>query len=132
MEPGAQTDLGPFRLRAFDSVHSAPNLTVRVEANGRSLCYSGDTGPNPHLVEAAYGTDVFLCEASWQSDTEVGFGPIHLRAPEAGRAARDAGAGRLLLTHLWPRLDAERTRAEAAAEFGGPAELASTGERTDI
>ena len=31
--------------------------------------------------------------------------PIHLSAHEAGLGAREAGARRLMLTHLWPRLD---------------------------
>lgn len=130
--PGHDTSLGPFRLAAFDSVHSAPNLTVRIVADGTTMCYSGDTGPNPDLVRAAAGADLFLCEASWQSDTQVGFGPIHLRAGEAGRVARDAGVKRLLLTHIWPTLDRDRSRDEAASEYDGPIEIARTRQGTDV
>lgn len=130
--PDADLGLGPFNLRTFDSRHSAPNNAVRIATDGKVLCYSGDTGPNPDLIAAAKDADLFLCEASWQRDTEVIFEPIHCRAHEAGQAARDAGAGKLMLTHIWPTLVAEESRFEAEEVFGGAVDLAASGEGTSI
>ena len=48
----------------------------------------------------------------------------HLLPSEAGRVARDAGAQRLLLTHV-PLPDGGKwAMAEAATEFEGPLEIA--------
>lgn len=124
--PGDVAEAGPLRLTVFPSVHSAPNLTLRVEAGGRVLCYSGDTGASPDLVRAARGADLFVCEASWQ-EVDPPRDPIHLRARETGRAAREAGAARLALTHIWPRHDPSVSVEEAAGEFAGPIEVAARG-----
>lgn len=129
---GASTEIGPFRVRIFDSVHSSENLTVRAEAGGRVVCYSGDTGPNAWLSQAAQGSDLFLCEASWLDHDTTMDEPIHLRAREAGEAAHRAGAGRLVLTHIWPSNDEEVSRAQAAEAFSGEIDLAGTGRRWRI
>lgn len=123
LAPGDVLEAGPFTLEAFESVHTTENATVRARADGRVLCFSGDTGPNPHLARAAREADLFLCEASWL-DSDAAAAPIHLRAREAGEAAREAGAARLVLTHVWPRNDLSRTRAEAGEAYGADVELA--------
>jgi ribonuclease BN (tRNA processing enzyme) len=132
VDVGDVTEVGPFRLKLFDSVHSAKNLSMRVEAEGVVFCYSGDTGPNAELAAAARNADLFLAEATWQRDTKVAIDPIHCRAHEAGEAAAKAGAGRLMLTHVWPGLDLQRSREEAAGAFRGPVAVARAGEGTDI
>ena len=123
MSPGIVEESGPFRLEAFDSAHSTPNVTLRASAGGATLCYSGDTGPNEHLARAARDTDLFLCEASWLED-EVAKDRIHLTARQAGAAARDAQTARLVLTHIRPRCDVAQTRAQASEAFGAPVDLA--------
>ena len=46
--------------------------------------------------------------------------------------AKQAGAGRLLLTHLVPWNDRERSLAEAAQAFPGPVTLAASGQVVDL
>lgn len=132
--PGSDVELGPFKIATFDGKHSAPNNMSRIRstASGKVLCFSGDTGPTPDLAVAARDADFFLCEASWQHDTVVAFDAIHLRAHEAGEAARTAGAGRLMLTHIWPTLDAEESRFQAEEVYGNAVDLAAAGESTDV
>ena len=48
----------------------------------------------------------------------------HSTAGDAGRAAKAAGVGRLVLTHLPGEALAEPMLAEARAAFGGPVEVA--------
>jgi len=132
LEHGRALETGPFRFEAFDSVHSARNNTLRVTADGRTLCYSGDTGPNEHLARAAKDADVFLCEASWTDAQKGLMGGIHLSGGEAGEAARAAGAGRLILTHLWASNDYATIRAQAAETYGGKVELAVDLESVEI
>lgn len=130
--PGQVLELGPLQVEAFDAAHSTANVTARISAGGRTLAYSGDTGPNPHLARAAKDADLFLCEASWLDDDATPLPPIHLRAGEAGAAARAAGAGRLMLTHMWPNNDRARMRAQASDTFGADVELAVESGRTVV
>ena len=50
---------------------------------------------------------------------------VHLTGRQAAEHAAQAGAGALVLTHLVPWNDQERTLAEAAAAFPGPVSLAT-------
>lgn len=122
--PGDTDEAGPFRLEVFNAAHSIENATVRISADGRTLCYSGDTGPNADLAKAASGADLFLCEASWLERDDGLMAPIHLRATQAGAAARDAGVERLMLTHIWPRNPLDQVREETSSTFDGTIEFA--------
>jgi len=115
--------LGPFAVRVARVAHPVEAYAVRVDSAGRSLAYSGDTGPSAALVDLARGADVFLCEASF---LEAGDNPadLHLTGREAGEHAAAAGVGRLLLTHVPPWHDEQQVLAEARPAFRGPVELA--------
>ena len=132
LHAGDAADAGPFRLNVFNAAHSIENATVRIQADGRTLCYSGDTGPNPELAVAARGADLFLCEASWLEQDEGLMEPIHLKAAEAGAVAREADIERLMLTHVWPRNPLDRVREEASRTFDGTIEFARETQKTTI
>jgi ribonuclease BN (tRNA processing enzyme) len=51
----------------------------------------------------------------------------HLSARQAGSTAADAGAERLVITHIAPPIDRQQAQQEAAAAFGGPVEVAEIG-----
>ncbi len=118
--------IGPFRVTVAPVEHPVPAFGIRVEADGRALAFSGDTGPTPALVDLARGADLALFEASFLSD---GANPprMHLTARQAAEHASAAGARRLLLTHLVPWNDAERSLAEGRAAFDGEVALAAPG-----
>jgi ribonuclease BN (tRNA processing enzyme) len=128
--PG-ERELGPFRLRFERVNHPVPTHAVRVSVGGRSLAYSGDTGVSDGLVALAAGADVLLCEASFDPGT-ANPPNLHLTGREAGEHAAKAGAGRLLVTHIPPWIDAERAGSEAAAAFGGPTTRVAAGARYEI
>jgi ribonuclease BN (tRNA processing enzyme) len=115
-----------LRARAVDHVCEA--YALRVEHAGRSLVYSGDTGPCAALVELARGADVLLCEATWPHTGVWGAagGPpsgVHLSGRQAGEHAAAAGVRRLLLTHVPSWFDGEQLLTEAKEVFAGPVEL---------
>jgi ribonuclease BN (tRNA processing enzyme) len=72
---------------------------LRVESGGRSLAYSGDSGPSERLPELARDADLFLCEATLERGELDGEPRGHLSADEACAAFAASGARRLLLTH---------------------------------
>jgi ribonuclease BN (tRNA processing enzyme) len=50
-----------------------------------------------------------------------------MSARQAGTSGREAGVGRLVLTHRWPTVAAEAIREEGSAAFGSEIEQARPG-----
>ncbi|HEY6423060.1 MAG TPA: MBL fold metallo-hydrolase [Pseudonocardiaceae bacterium] len=123
--------IGDVEVRAGQVDHVCEAYALRVSHQGRTLVYSGDTGPCPQLVELARGADVLLAEASWPDQPANPLG-IHLSGRDAGLAAAAAGVGRLLLTHVPPWTDAKQVLAEAKAVYDGPTELVRPGADYEI
>jgi ribonuclease BN (tRNA processing enzyme) len=71
----------------------------RVSCDGKTMAYSGDSGPSDQLAELARDADLFLCEATLLEPNPEGGVRGHLAANEAQEAFEAAGAKRLLLTH---------------------------------
>lgn len=118
--------IGPFRVTAERMNHPVETFGFRVEHAGRTVAYSADTGQTDALVRLADGVDLLLCEASFQSDHD---NPpdLHLTARQAGEHATRAGAAQLVLTHLVPWYDRDRSLAEAAQTYCGPLSAATSG-----
>ena len=123
--------IGPFQIRVARVAHPVESYAIRVGHQGRSLTYSGDTGPCEQLVSLAAGADVLLAEASF---VDGGDNPpnLHLTGRQAAEHASRAGVGRLLLTHVPPWTDPAIVLAEAKAAFTGPLELVEPGATYDI
>jgi ribonuclease BN (tRNA processing enzyme) len=90
------------------------------------VVYTGDTGPSEDVEALAKEADLLVAEASWL-EPRGDLGPIHLTARQAGEHAAKAGAASLLLTHLWPGLDRDRAREDAADAFDGTLAVAGEG-----
>ncbi|MDX1449996.1 MAG: MBL fold metallo-hydrolase [Acidimicrobiia bacterium] len=119
--------VGEVTVRFAVTEHSVPCLAVRAEADGRSMTYSGDTGPGGGFEALANGTSLMLSEASYQGERDPDVYPHHLTAGEAGAMARRAAADRLMLTHIQPALDPQVSLDEAEKAFGRTVELAVPG-----
>lgn len=127
---GDEVAIGALRARFSRTDHPPETLAVRVDGDGRSLGYTADTGPGWSLASLGPGLDVALCEATYLADHEGT--AAHLSARQAGVVARAAGVPRLLLTHVWPTIDPAASRAEAAAAYGGPVEMAGLHETYSV
>jgi ribonuclease BN (tRNA processing enzyme) len=125
LEPGSFR-VGPFSVTTDRVSHPVEAFAFRIEHGGKSLTYSGDTGPSEALLGLAEGVDLLLCEASF-TDGKEDLPALHLNGREAGEHADRAGAGRLVLTHIPPWTDAAVNLADAGAVFGGPVALAFPG-----
>ena len=125
LAPGT-TGIGPFRVTTDHMNHPVETFGFRLEHDGFSVAYSADTGETGALTALARDADVLLCEASFL-DGPGNRPNLHLTARQAAQYASRAGVGRLVLTHLVPWNDRDRTRAEAAAAYSGPLELATSG-----
>jgi ribonuclease BN (tRNA processing enzyme) len=122
--------LGPFTAELVRTAHPAECYAIRLTAGGRSLVYTGDTGPCAAVVDLARGADVLLAEAAHPD--VPGLPPaLHLTGREAGEHAAAAHVGRLLLTHVPAWVDGARQLADARAVFPA-AELAEPGTTYDV
>lgn len=132
LDDGDHATVGAFEVEVAETDHSVPTLASRWTADGRSLCFTGDTGPQGDWMRLAADVDLFLCEATYQGESGVHPYPHHLTATEAGVIARTAGARRLMLTHIPPALDPARSVIEAEIAFDRPVALAVPGAATTL
>ncbi|MBT1003149.1 MBL fold metallo-hydrolase [Paenarthrobacter sp. DKR-5] len=129
--------VGPFRVTPYAVNHPVEEAyALRVETTEwdgtgvprvTTLAYSGDTDSCPALVDAARDAHLFLCEAAFQEGRDDGISGVHLTGKRAAEAAAEAGARRLLLTHLPVWTDAATVLAEARPAFDGGLAVAVAG-----
>jgi ribonuclease Z len=101
-----------------DGRHIVPEMVHGAPVPGAALAIVGDTEEIAGLVEPVRGADALVIEATFlERDAALARARGHLTAAAAGRLARDAEIGELLLTHISGRYRAEEIVAEAACHF---------------
>lgn len=125
-QPGETIFIGDITITVQAAHHSVPALVFRIESDGGTLGYTGDTGPSDLVEEHLAGVDLLLAEASLQdgSDSYV----FHMSARQAAEMAVRANVGHLVLTHIPAPLDPEDSRRQAAEVFSRNMSLAAPGE----
>ncbi|HEX7041519.1 MAG TPA: MBL fold metallo-hydrolase [Trueperaceae bacterium] len=116
-----------FVVRAAPGRHSVPVVGLRFDSKrtGRSVAYSCDTEYSPSIVRLAEGADLLLHEAT-------GEGPGHSTSASAGRVAKEAGVGRLVLVHLPPLNGRAAEWLEAARASFPDTVMGSDGDRIEF
>jgi ribonuclease Z len=102
---------------------------------GRRIVISGDTRPCTTVVAASKDADLLIHESTFSDDEQArALETRHSTAREAGRVAKEAGARRLILTHLSSRHDADPSKLlrEAKEEYSGQVEVAYDGMAVEI
>ncbi len=83
-------------------------LGYRIEAEGKIVTYSGDTGFCKNIIELAKNSDLFICECAVPNELPKNG---HLTPKEIGEIARIAKCKKVLLVHLtplWEKYDIEK------------------------
>jgi ribonuclease BN (tRNA processing enzyme) len=127
-EAGSAVEVGPLRISFHPVPHfiDAYGISVESARRGGRFVYGGDSGPAAELVELARGADLLLVEATLpQPEGEGDRG--HQTPEEAGEQARDAGVGKVVITHISDELDQEDARRRASEAFGASVEVAREG-----
>jgi len=124
-DPGDRFAIGPFSTDTWLLPHFVPNAGIRLSTPRGVLAYTGDTGPSADIPRLAEGADLFLSEATYVHRVPAADAPYLLTARLAGQYAQQAGAARLLLTHLWPGTDPTSAREAAAELFEQPVDVAA-------
>jgi ribonuclease BN (tRNA processing enzyme) len=91
-------------------------LGYRLEYEGKALAYSGDSQYCSNLVRLCGDVDLAVLDCSFPANRP---GPVHLHAGQCGQVAREAGVGRLVLSHFYPIADRYDVRAQAGEHYDG-------------
>lgn len=114
--PGEDLVLGGLEISARPVHHSRNAIGFRLEACGRVVTFSGDTGVCDDLVWLARGADVAIFECANADQPPVA---THLTPEEAGAVAEEAGVERLVLSHIYPAGDQMDLVGRARRTFNG-------------
>jgi ribonuclease BN (tRNA processing enzyme) len=127
---GATLTLGEgVTLRTHPVPHTPESMAYSIEAEGRRVVYTGDTGFDEAVARWAQSCDVLLTECSLPASMAI---PSHLTPQQAGAMAAIARPGRLVLTHFYPPVEAIDIASEVAAQFDGVVTLATDGWSIDL
>lgn len=108
--------VGPLRLTFAGTQHSAPSMATRLEDDEGTLTYASDTAPCQSLVDLARGSDWLLMHTLLPHvDPDAAHPRRHTTAQMAGRLAKEAGVGTLLLSHRYHGSKDEEMMREARA-----------------
>jgi ribonuclease BN (tRNA processing enzyme) len=129
---GAPITVGPFTVESREVEHPVPAYGLRITSGESVLAFTGDSGVTPVLNELASQADLLLAEASFLEGVE---NPpsLHLTGLEAATLAHEAGAKRLVLTHMPAWHDHEQIVADAhGGPYKGPIHVAAAGDTYKI
>lgn len=125
-------ELGPFVITPFQVHHPVESYGFRVEADGETLVYTGDTDYAQSVVELCRNASLVLADAAFVDGRDQAEG-VHMSGSRAARAAVEAGGvARLMLTHIPSWNDPEVCRAQAAEVWPGTVELARHGRTYEV
>lgn len=114
---GTPAGLGAATVRGWEVEHAcgAPPLALRVELDGASFAYSGDTQWTPVLAQAADGADLLAIEA-YTFDRPVRY---HLDYQTVRAHRGQLRARRIVLTHMSAAMLTRLADAEMPAAYDG-------------
>jgi ribonuclease BN (tRNA processing enzyme) len=129
LEPGASFDFGGATLSCTKVPHTPESLAYSIAEGERRLVYSGDTGFDPAFAEWAKGCDVLVLECSLPQSMAI---VEHLTPEQCADVAKLAQPRRLVLTHLYPPVEAVDIQAIVKAKYDGDIVIAQDGWTTEV
>jgi ribonuclease BN (tRNA processing enzyme) len=127
----AQFRIGSLTFTSLKVPHLEPTFGIRVETEGKAVFYTSDTGYDTKLIAYAQEVDLLLAETTLLK-TQAGEPVAHLTTHQVGQIAQEAGAKKLVLTHLWPHFNREQILAEVKEVYKGPTLLAAENLRVGV
>jgi ribonuclease BN (tRNA processing enzyme) len=119
-----------FSVSGFPLAHTDHSMGFRITGEGgKVVSYSGDTDYCANLIALARDAGVLIVECSFPDDRKV---EGHLTPSLAGRAAREAGCKKVVLTHLYPPCDSHDVVGAVKREFAGAVALAEDFMRVEL
>ncbi len=111
---------GKYNLSSIKADHSVISFSFRIEYEGKSICYIGDTRPNPRLLKLVEDCNLIICEATLPDNLKEHAHEIgHSTPSDAAQLATEAGCDTLAIVHIssYFKDQLETFRKEAEAVF---------------
>lgn len=119
--------VGPFQVQFLQTNHPVPCFAVRIEADGKTVVYTGDTSFKEELISFSHDADLLLCECNFYGNQD-GKNAGHMNSMDAGTLAQKAKVKQLILTHLPHYGELSTLQKEAAEMYDGSISLAASGQ----
>lgn len=129
--PEETLTVGPFTIKFLRTNHPAPCFAMRIEADGKTIVYTGDSSYKDEFVPFSEKADLLLAECNFYSNQD-GKNAGHMNSTEVGRLGQLAGVKELILTHLPHYGELTNLLAEAKKEYSGPISLAEYGKTVTL
>lgn len=124
VQDGQWISLGPTtRACTFPADHISGAVGWKVESDGVSVVFSGDTRFSPIVAEAAQGARLLIHEAfCTEREREWAAERGHSTAGQAGQVAAQADVAELIITHIDSPFHADMQPLidDARGQYGGP------------
>ena len=117
-------DLEGCRVTWAPAEHRPESISYRLEADDKTFVYTGDTGYSESVVDLARNANTLLIECSLPDDSPI---PGHLTPSTVARIALEAGAERVVLTHIYPAADEIDLVSEVSRNYDGEVVVAEDG-----
>jgi ribonuclease Z len=129
LEPGDKAELGGIKISAAPAKHMETSLAYRLEFEGLSLVYLGDSEYDPALATFAQKAELLITHCAC---TDANPKPGHIGPSQAGRLAAEAGVKSLLLSHFYRGVDPLMAVSAAGKQFDGRVFAAEDGLRLGL
>jgi len=99
LEPNDTFNIGKVSVSCAKAEHGVPALAYRLESDGKSMVYTGDTKPAKSIEKLAKGANVLIHDSTFLSPNDAEK-YNHSTSGQAAEIAKKAGVGKLVLTHF--------------------------------
>lgn len=113
---GDTVALGEVTLTAGVARHPVPAISLKVQSEGKTLVYTGDTNLTEGLTDFWQDADLLLGDGLFPAESWSAQKP-HLSAALLAELAAKASVKQLLITHLSPNFPAQTLLTEARVHF---------------
>lgn len=102
MEMQTPQDILGLNVTTYPAIHTPATspTSMRVEAAGKIISYTGDSAWTEHMPVLAKGADLLIAECYFHSKAV----PFHLNYPVIREHRHELEAQRLILTHMGPEM----------------------------
>ncbi len=102
---GGSDTFDDFKILAVKTPHIESSLAYKIESEGKSIVYSGDTDYSESLIELSTNVDLLIIECALANESYKMRG--HLTPNEVIKTINAAKPKKVVVTHLYTECDGE-------------------------
>lgn len=102
---GGSESFEDFRIKAIKVPHIESSQAYKIESEGKTLIYSGDTDYSESLINLSHKSDLLIIECALANDSLKMKG--HLTPNEVIKTINASNPKKVVITHLYPECDDE-------------------------